>query len=287
MGSEGTPTLRADVAVVGAGAAGLYAALVAAREGARVVLVSRSPLAETASYWAQGGIAAALAVYDSPERHLADTLAAGRGASRPSAARVLCEESPESVRDLESLGVHFDADRRGDLALGLEGGHSVRRVVHAGGSATGRRITRELSARVALDDRIEVLEGAAAAALWRADERCVGLRAERPSGRAVDVLARATILATGGAAALWERTTNPRGAVGAGLTLAAHAGADLADLEFVQFHPTALRSEENDGFLITEAIRGEGALLVDDAGERFVDELAPRDQVALAIQHVL
>jgi L-aspartate oxidase len=288
LADELTPTLRADVAVVGAGGAGLYAALVAAREGARVVLVSRSPLAETASYWAQGGIAAALAVYDSPERHLADTLAAGRGASRPSAARVLCEESPESVRDLESLGVRFDADRHGDLALGLEGGHSVRRVVHAGGSATGRRITRELSAVAALDERIEVLESATASALWCADGRCVGLRAERPSRRSVDVVARATVLATGGAAALWQRTTNPAGAIGAGLTLAAHAGADLADLEFVQFHPTALASEgQSDGFLITEAIRGEGALLLDDSGERFVDELAPRDQVALAIQHVL
>jgi L-aspartate oxidase len=287
LASEATPRLSADVAVVGAGAAGLYAALVAARECARVVLVSRSPLAESASYWAQGGIAAALAVYDSPEHHLADTLSAGRGASRPSAARVLCEESPAGVRDLESLGVHFDANRRGDLTLGLEGGHSVRRVVHAGGSATGRRITRELSARAALDDRIEVLESATAAALWRTGDRCVGLHAARPSGRAVDVLARATILATGGAAALWERTTNPPGAVGAGLTLADHAGADLADLEFVQFHPTALAHEASDGFLITEAIRGEGALLVDDSGERFVDELAPRDQVALAIQHVL
>ncbi|HKP88767.1 MAG TPA: FAD-binding protein, partial [Thermoleophilaceae bacterium] len=161
-------------------------------------------------------------------------------------------------------------------------------VVHAGGSATGRRITRELSAVAAVDDRIEVLESATASALWCADGRCVGLRAARPSGRNVDVVARATILATGGAAALWERTTNPRGAIGAGLTLAAHAGADLADLEFVQFHPTALASEgQSDGFLITEAIRGEGALLLDDSGERFVDELAPRDQVALALQHVL
>src|SRR5207247_11257803 len=133
------------------------------------VLGSRSPLAETASYWAQGGIAAALAVYDSPERHLADTLAAGRGAGRPSAARVLCEDSPESVRDLESLGVHFDADRQGHLALGLEGGHSVRRVVHAGGSATGRRITRELPARAAVDQRVEVLEGAAARSLQLTD----------------------------------------------------------------------------------------------------------------------
>src|SRR5436190_1743659 len=170
--------LRADVAVVGAGAAGLYAALGAAREGARVALVSRSPLAQSASYWAQGGIAAALAEDDSPERHLADTVAAGRRASRESAARVLCEESPARVRELESLGVHFDADRHGALALGLEGGHSARRVVHAGGAATGRRITRELSALVANDSRIEVLERTTASAIWCRDGRCVGLVAE-------------------------------------------------------------------------------------------------------------
>ena len=137
-------SLRADVAVVGAGAAGLYAALTAASEGARVALVSRSPLAQTASYWAQGGIAAALADDDSPDLHAADTTAAGRDAARESAVRVLCEDSPGRVRDLERLGVRFDADRRGNLALGLEGGHSRRRIVHAGGAATGRRITREL-----------------------------------------------------------------------------------------------------------------------------------------------
>ena len=287
MAGERTAALRTDVAVVGAGAAGLYAALAAARGGARVVLVSRSPLAETASYWAQGGIAAALAFYDSPERHLADTVAAGRGASRPTAARVLCEESPDVVRDLQSLGVQFDTDQAGRLALGLEGGHSVRRVVHAGGSATGRRITRDLSALVATAERIEVLEPASARSLWTSEGRCVGLVAERRDGEPIELLAGATVLATGGAAALWRRTTNPPGAVGAGLTLAAAAGAALADLEFVQFHPTALASETSDGFLITEAIRGEGALLLDDAGERFVDELAPRDQVALAIQQVL
>src|SRR3954470_6965137 len=281
------PEERADVAVVGAGAAGLYAALCASREGARVVLVSRSPLAESASYWAQGGIAAALAEGDSPERHLEDTLTAGRGVSCPSAARVLCEGSPESVRDLETLGVHFDADRHGALALGLEGGHSERRVVHAGGSATGRRITRELSALVATDQRIEVLEQSTASAIWCSDGRCVGLVAERPGGELTPVLARGTVLATGGAAALWQRTTNPRGVIGAGMTLAVHAGAALADLEFTQFHPTALLWDgELDGFLITEAIRGEGALLVDENGERFVDELAPRDVVALAIQAV-
>jgi L-aspartate oxidase len=277
--------VRVDVAVVGAGAAGLYAALVAASEGADVALISRSPLAQTASYWAQGGIAAALADDDSPELHAGDTLAAGRESARPSAVRVLCEDSPARVRELQRLGVRFDADRTGNLALGLEGGHSRRRVVHAGGSATGRRITRELSALVAVDDRIEVLEPAAAAALWERDGRCIGLLVERRGGGSEPLTARGTVLATGGMAALWERTTNPPGATGAGHSLAHAAGAELADLEFVQFHPTALAIDgERDGFLITEAVRGEGATLLDAAGERFVDELAPRDQVALAVQ---
>ena len=158
-------SFRTDVAVAGAGAAGLYAALVAAAEGASVALVSRSPLAQTASYWAQGGIAAALAEGDSPEQHAADTLAAGRDIARASAVRVLCEEAPARVRDLQELGVQFDADRSGNLALGLEGGHSQRRVVHAGGAATGRRITRTLSARAATNERFEVLEPVAASAL--------------------------------------------------------------------------------------------------------------------------
>jgi L-aspartate oxidase len=278
----------ADVVVVGAGGAGLYTALVAAREGARVALVSRSPLAESASYWAQGGIAAALAEDDSPERHLADTLAAGRGASRESAARVLCEEAPARVRDLESLGVRFDADRSGALALGLEGGHSERRVVHAGGSATGRRITRDLSALAAQHEGIDVLELTSASALWVHDGRCVGVLAEPLNGEPRPLLARAVVLATGGAAALWQRTTNPRGATGVGMTLAHAAGARLADVEFMQFHPTALvcPGDEHDGFLITEAVRGEGAILTAD-GERFVEELAPRDEVALAIEHRL
>jgi L-aspartate oxidase len=278
-------SFRTDVAVVGAGAAGLYAALVAAAEGASVALVSRSPLAQTASYWAQGGIAAALAEGDSPERHAADTLAAGREAGRASAVRVLCDESPARVRDLQELGVQFDADRAGNLALGLEGGHSQRRVVHAGGAATGRRITRELSALAATNERVVVLEPVAASAIATdGDGRCIGLTARRREGGPIVLSARALILATGGMAALWERTTNPRGAIGAGLSLASEAGALLADLEFMQFHPTALRLEgPRDGFLVTEAVRGEGALLYDSQGERFVDELAPRDEVALAI----
>ena len=275
--------------MVGAGAAGLYAALVAAAEGVHVTLVSRSPLAQTASYWAQGGIAAALAADDSPERHSEDTLAAGRELARPSAVRVLCEESPARVRDLQALGVRFDADREGHLSLGLEGGHSCRRIVHAGGAATGRRITRDLSALAATHAGIRVLEPFAATGLAIRDGRCVGLAAGPRRGAHVLVSARrAVILATGGMAALWERTTNPRGAVGAGLALALGAGAELADLEFMQFHPTALRHDgPRDGFLITEAVRGEGATLLNARGERFVDELSPRDNVALAIAEEL
>ena len=271
--------------VVGAGAAGLFCALVAARDGARVALVSRTPLPASASYWAQGGIAAALGADDSPARHADDTLTAGRGAARPSAVRALCEESPHRVRDLEELGVRFDADRHGALALGLEGGHSARRIVHAGGAATGRRITRELSALAAAHPSIEVLERTTATALLVSDGRCTGVAIVTPEGAAAEIGSRGTVLATGGAAALWTRTTNPPGSVGIGLALAHAVGADLADLEFAQFHPTALVAEgARDGFLITEAVRGEGATLHDAAGERFVDELAPRDEVALAIE---
>jgi L-aspartate oxidase len=274
----------ADLAVVGAGGAGLYTALCAAREGARVALVSATPLAQTASYWAQGGLAAALAADDSPELHLTDTERAGRGAVRRSAAEVLVREAPACVRDLEALGVRFDGDRFGRLALGLEGGHSVRRVVHAGGSATGRRVVRQLSALAAENRRITVLEGTRANALWMAGGRCRGLACE--DGRAID--ARAVVICAGGAAALWSRTTNPPGSLGAGLMLAHAAGAALADLELVQFHPTAVIGVRGrEGFLITEAIRGEGATLHDADGARFVEELAPRDEVARAISERL
>jgi L-aspartate oxidase len=300
----------ADLAVVGAGAAGLYAALCAAREGARVLLVSATPLAQTASYWAQGGLAAALAADDSPERHLADTELAGRDLVRRSAAEILVHEAPGCVADLQSLGVRFDADRFGRLALGLEGGHSIRRIVHAGGSATGRRVVRQLSALAAAEELITVFEGARARALWTeqgfdeqgsgkdrtpapgdsvpstpGDSRaghCRGLVCE--DGRIVS--ARAVILATGGAAALWARTTNPPGSQGVGLLLARAAGARLADLELLQFHPTAaIGVLGREGFLVTEAIRGEGATLHDlRTGERFVEELLPRDEVSRAIQ---
>ncbi len=273
--------MQTEVAVVGAGAAGLYTALCAAREGARVKLVSATPLAESSSYWAQGGLAAALADGDSPELHVEDTVRAGRGAVRESAARVLCEEAPDAVAHLMSLGVTFDADRNGRLALGLEGGHRARRIVHAGGAATGRRLIRQLSALVAEDDRIDVLEDRRAVAVNVIDGRTAGLRLADGG----TVSSAAVVMATGGAAALWSRTTNPSGATGGGLLLAYAAGAALADLEFMQFHPTAVAAPNGaDGFLVTEAIRGEGALLLDPYGHRFVDELAPRDEVARAVQ---
>jgi L-aspartate oxidase len=271
---------NAQVVVVGAGAAGLYAAVRAAEEASRVVLVSRKPLQESSSYWAQGGLAAALAPDDSPDRHAADTLAAGRGLCRGSAVRTLVAEAPAAVDWLRAHGVRFDTGGAGDdLALGLEGGHTARRIVHAGGSETGRALTDRLAALVADEPRIEVREGTSALALWSDGTRCAGVVTDTGL-----IAAPATILATGGGAALWKRTTNPWGAIGAGPVLAHAAGAELADLEFCQFHPTALAlSGEHDGTLITEAVRGEGATLHGADGERFTDELAPRDQVAAAV----
>ena len=254
-----------DLAVVGAGVAGLYAALCAAAEG-RVLVLAKGPLRLTTSSLAQGGIAAALGGDDSPALHAEDTLRTGRGLSRPSAVAALTGEAPARIRDLVELGVEFDDD------LGLEGGHGRRRVVHAGGAATGDRVAGVLVERVLAHPRIEVAEQEQMRDLWRAGDRCLGVVTDRRAIRS-----RATLLATGGAAALWSRTTNPPGAVGDGIAAAYRAGAAIADLEFVQFHPTTL---VDSTLLLSEALRGEGALLLDDRGERFTDELAPRDVVA-------
>jgi len=259
---------RADVVVVGGGVAGLSAALAAARE-TDVLLLASGPVSSSTSYQAQGGVAAAVGEGDAPALHAADTHRAGRGICRPSAVVVLTEEAPARIADLVELGVPFDE------GLGHEGGHSRRRVVHANGAETGKAIAQTLAAHARAQPRITISEGEAVVDLWRSDGRCVGVVTSRRA-----IAARATILATGGYAALWERTTNPPGACGQGLVLAYRAGAALADLEFVQFHPTALA---DDGFLLSEALRGEGALLVDDDGSRFTDELAPRDVVTRAI----
>jgi L-aspartate oxidase len=280
MSAPSEPPRQADVIVVGGGAAGLHVCIEAASAGARTILVSRKPLAESASYWAQGGLAAALADDDSPARHADDTLAAGRGLCLTAAVQTLTEEAPGAVERLRERGVRFDVDPDAGLALGLEGGHSARRIVHAGGSETGRAITSRLAELVSGDPMVEVLEGASAMALWSDGLRCAGVITDRGP-----LAAPATVLATGGGAALWARTTNPWGAIGAGAVLAHAAGAELADLELCQFHPTALAlaGSEHDGALVTEAVRGEGATLLDASGRRFTDELAPRDQVTAAI----
>jgi L-aspartate oxidase len=248
-----------DVIVVGAGVAGFSAALAAADAGASVLVLAKASHTSSNSYAAQGGVAAAVAPGDDPALHAADTLAAGRDLCRPSAVRLLTEEAPARIAELRRLGVRFDD------GLGREGGHARARVVHAGGADTGRHIADVLTARAGEHPRIRFVE----------DTRITTLATLRGS---------AIVLATGGYAALWARTTNPRGAVGDGLLLARAAGAALADLELVQFHPTALRDENgHDGFLLSEALRGAGATLLDDGGERFVDELAPRDVVARAV----
>jgi len=259
-----------DLVVVGGGVAGLSAALAAAEadEGAKVLVLAKAPVAASNSWQAQGGVAAAVGRGDSPELHAEDTERAGRGLCRPSAVRVLTAEAPARIEELVERGVAFDA------GLGREGGHSARRVVHAGGAETGRAIAEVLAGRVRAHPRIEVAREHVSR-LWVDEGRCAGVVTERGA-----VSAQATLLATGGYAALWQRTTNPLGAIGEGLTLAYRAGASLADLEFVQFHPTALVA---DGFLLSEALRGEGALLVDEDGARFTDELAPRDVVTRAI----
>jgi len=248
-----------DVTVVGAGVAGLSAALAAADAGASVLVLAKASHRSSNSYAAQGGVAAAVGPGDDPALHASDTMAAGRGLCRASAVELLTEQAPQRIAELRRLGVRFDD------GLGLEGGHSGARVVHAGGADTGRHIAGVLTARTREHSRIRLVEG----------ERIDTLSTLRGS---------AVVLATGGYAALWGRTTNPRGATGDGLLLAHSAGAALADLELVQFHPTALRDGNgHDGFLLSEALRGAGATLLDGAGERFVDELAPRDVVARAI----
>ena len=260
---------RTDLLVVGGGIAGMTAALVAAAD-ADVVLLTKGPLLDSSSAWAQGGIAAAVGEDDSAALHAADTFAAGRGLCRPSAVAALTSEAPARIADLLALGVEFDE------GLGLEGGHSRRRILHADGAATGAAVSRVLAQRVCEHPRIDVREGVGALDLWTDESgRCVGALTE-----AGPVAARATLLATGGMAALWRRTTNPLGSAGEGVAMAWRAGAAVADLEFVQFHPTALAGST---LLLSEALRGEGATLLDADGLRFTDELAPRDVVARAI----
>ncbi len=282
--TEAAPTSDLDLLVLGSGVAGLSAAVrAAAVSGLRVGVLTKADLYQSATRWAQGGVAAVLSGdEDSTDLHLADTLAAGVGLCDVDAVRVLVDEGPSSVHALIALGAVFDTEGDGTLALAREGGHTHARVVHAGGAATGAEIERALVAAVQ-ETAAAVLEGWFALDLIVEGGRCRGVVALDPAGRPVEVRSSHVLLATGGAGQLYAVTTNPTQSTGDGLAMALRAGVAVADVEFMQFHPTALHHPAMPRPLLSEALRGHGALLRDAAGERFVDELAPRDQVSRAM----
>jgi len=279
--------LRTRFLVIGSGVAGLHTAWRAAEHGDVMVLTKRS-LHDSATSYAQGGIAAALGAGDSPELHRQDTLAAGAALCDREAVEVLVEEGPARVRELQLAGAAFDLGDDGKLKLGREAAHSRRRIVHAHGDRTGAEVARTLIDRVMSTRRSSVLEHARVLDLIVERRRCAGVRAS-VRGQAVEIRADATVLATGGCGQIYRYTTNPQVATGDGFAIAHRAGVRLADMEFVQFHPTALDTPENPLALVSEAVRGEGAVLLNAAGERFMvgrhklAELAPRDVVAREI----
>ena len=283
------PTYSAPL-IIGAGIAGLWTAWRLSAEGRGAVLLTKCALADSASAWAQGGIAVALAPGDSPAKHAADTLAAGHGLSDPEAVRVLTTEGPERIRELLALGARFDRGSDGRLRFGLEAAHTQPRIIHAGGDRTGAVLVSTLIDIVRAQPDVEILEHAEVRDLLEHDGRIGGARIVRRDGTVEERWGSAVVLATGGVGQLFEITTNPLVATGDGWALAYHAGAELRDLEFLQFHPTALKLPGvNPAPLISEAVRGAGAILVDARGERFAlaadprGELAPRDVVARAV----
>ena len=282
-----------DVLVLGSGVAGLTAARTAAEAGLSVTVLTKGELAASATRYAQGGVAAALSPNDSPELHFSDTLSAGGGLCDPEAVRVLVAEGPTRVRELIALGASFDPAGAGadfPLALAREGGHSLARVVHAGGDATGHEVERALVAATAGHPNVTVHEGWLALSLHIEDGRVAGAIGVPSEGISpVVVQARHVVLACGGAGQLYSVTTNPALSTGDGVAMALAAGAAVADLEFMQFHPTALHHPVMPRPLLSEALRGEGAVLRDDqgiafmAGEHPLADLAPRDVVSRAI----
>ncbi len=290
-------TAQADVVVIGSGVAGLTTALHIRSHNLSVMLVTKSSVDEGSTKWAQGGIAAALGPGDSPAQHEHDTLVAGAGLCDLPAVKVLVSEGPEAVRKLIARGAVFDRSETGEIALTREGGHLRNRILHAGGDATGAEVSRALLAAVSQDPGIEVIEHALVLdALKGASGRVCGVTlhviGEGTRDGVGQVNARAVVLATGGLGQVYSQTTNPSVSTGDGVALALRAGADVADVEFIQFHPTVLYMGENSKGqqpLISEAVRGEGAFLVNDSGERFMSaihplaDLAPRDVVAKEI----
>lgn len=276
-----------DFIIVGGGIAGLRAAIALAAVG-RVLILTKADATESNTGYAQGGIAAAIAADDSPALHAADTMRAGDGLCDPAAVRVLVEEGPRYVHELIGWGARFDRDANGELTLGLEAAHSVRRILHAG-DATGREIGRALWEHVVPLRSVSTINHALVTDLILEDGSVAGVRFFDQSGARRAARAAAILLATGGGGQVFRETTNPAVATGDGIALAWHAGARVADLEFVQFHPTALNRPDAPRFLISEALRGEGARLVNSRHEAFMvryhadGDLAPRDVVARSI----
>ncbi len=285
--TDRSPVVHTDVLVIGTGIAGLFTAILAS-EYKNVLLITKDKLMESNTRYAQGGIAAVMAEDDAPAFHLEDTLLAGAGLCDRAAVELLVQEGPIRVRDLIRLGTAFDA-RDGQLELTREGAHSHRRILHANGDSTGHEIVRALSQRVRKQPQIERWEHHFTTELLTEDGQCIGAIVQRPDGEMVTVYADATILCTGGSGQLYEHTTNPAVATADGIALAYRAGAQLRDMEFIQFHPTALCQPGAPRFLVSEAVRGEGAILRNRHGEAFMEryhplrDLAPRDIVARAI----
>jgi L-aspartate oxidase len=276
--------------IVGTGIAGLWTAWRLASEGVAAVVVTKETLADSASSWAQGGIAVALGPGDSPSQHAADTLAASDGLADPEAVRILTSEGPDRIYELLALGARFDRAPDGRLGFGLEAAHTRPRIIHAGGDQTGAALIGCLAQVVRQHPLVELLEHTEVSALLRREDRIAGVMALSRAGVRHAIPASAVVLATGGVGQLYAVTTNPKVATADGWALAYRAGAGLRDIEFLQFHPTALKLPGvNPAPLISEAVRGAGALLVDKDGRRFAldadprGELAPRDIVARAV----
>lgn len=281
------PVVETDVIVIGSGIAGLYTAIMASATQ-NVLLITKKSLLESNTRYAQGGIAAVTAEDDSPAYHRQDTLLAGAGLCSSAAVDVLVNEGPVGVQELIRLGTMFDVEN-GELALTQEGAHSHRRILHANGDATGYEIVRALSIQVEMLHNIEVWDDHFVIDLITEQGECHGALVQMPDGKRVFVRGRATVMCSGGAGQLYRYTTNPEVATADGVAMAYRAGAEIRDMEFIQFHPTALSYPGAPRFLISEAVRGEGAVLRNIQGERFMPkyhdllELAPRDIVARAI----
>jgi L-aspartate oxidase len=271
---------RADYIIIGSGIAGLRAAIDLAAAG-RVTIFTKSQITESNSMYAQGGIAAAIGIDDRIEDHFADTIAAGAGLCDETAVRVLVEEGPAEIERLLHWGADFEKEGT-RLSLSREGGHRIPRIVHGNGGLTGKVVVDALLEHLRSDSNVRIVPFTFFRDLIVDEGRVTGIEFEH-NGEIGYCIARATLLATGGGSQVYSQSTNPETATGDGLAAAYRAGAELQDMEFVQFHPTVLSLRGAPRFLLTEALRGEGARIVNDRGERFVDELLTRDEVSRAV----